>query len=139
MTQTISSRLFTPFTIGNNLKLQHRVVLAPLTRTRTTPSYAQLPFTEKYYAQRASTPGTLLIAEGTIIHPKALGLPNSPGIWSQEQIDSWKKVCLTNISPLFYLLSMLQGYGGCPRKRLLYISAIVRRRSCGPTGSSERA
>jgi len=42
------------------------------------------------YAQRASSPGTLLITEATFIALQAGGYSNVPGIWSQAQIDSWK-------------------------------------------------
>jgi NADPH2 dehydrogenase len=44
------------------------------------------------YAQRASSPGTLLITEATFIALQAGGYSNVPGIWSQAQIDSWKNV-----------------------------------------------
>ncbi|KAJ7485331.1 hypothetical protein FB451DRAFT_1431206 [Mycena latifolia] len=46
----------------------------------------------EYYAQRGSTPGTFLIAEGTLIARKAGGFRNVPGIWSPEQIAGWKQV-----------------------------------------------
>lgn len=74
------SKLFQLTNVGN-LGLQHRVVLAPLTRFRTTPS--SMPHTElvnEYYTQRSQTPGTLLISEGIIIAPKAGGAPHFPGI-----------------------------------------------------------
>lgn len=85
------SKLFQPTRVGN-LELQHRVVLAPLTRFRTTPS--GIPHTEivkEYYAQRSQAPGTLLISEGIIIAPKAGGASHFPGIWSQEMIGAWKE------------------------------------------------
>lgn len=44
------------------------------------------------YTQRASSPGTLLITEATYIAPRASGYPNAPGIWSDAQIEGWKKV-----------------------------------------------
>jgi NADPH2 dehydrogenase len=101
MSTSRSSRLFEPYKLGN-LDLRHRIVLAPLTRARTTPSYALHPFAVEYYAQRASTPGTLLVAEGTIPHPRSLGLPGAPGIWSDEQIGIWKQVCGAIGSVLLY-------------------------------------
>jgi 2,4-dienoyl-CoA reductase-like NADH-dependent reductase (Old Yellow Enzyme family) len=45
-----------------------------------------------YYEQRASVPGTLLIAEATQISPSEGELPHGPGIWSEEQVQAWKKV-----------------------------------------------
>ncbi|EEB94560.2 hypothetical protein MPER_06606, partial [Moniliophthora perniciosa FA553] len=46
----------------------------------------------EHYAQRASQPGTLLITEATVIHPKSGGYANVPGIWSDAQIEAWKEV-----------------------------------------------
>ncbi|KIW62891.1 hypothetical protein PV04_09783 [Phialophora macrospora] len=86
-----SSRLFEPLKLGN-LTLQHRLAMAPLTRFRADDSHVQLPFTAKYYEQRASVPGTLIITEATFISPKAGGYPNVPGIYNQEQIAAWRKI-----------------------------------------------
>ncbi|KAF8890996.1 hypothetical protein BD779DRAFT_1671122 [Infundibulicybe gibba] len=47
---------------------------------------------KEYYTQRASTPGSLLITEATLIAAQAGGYVNVPGIWSQPQIDAWKQV-----------------------------------------------
>ncbi|KAF7377291.1 putative inactive dehydrogenase EasA [Mycena sanguinolenta] len=51
-----------------------------------------LSHVREYYTQRASVPGTLLITEATFIAPKAGGIPNAPGIWSEEQIAAWKQI-----------------------------------------------
>ena len=85
------SRLFQPMKIGN-IKLSHRIAMAPLTRFRADINGVPLPFVAEYYAQRASTPGTLLTSEATYIHPRHGGYPNAPGIYSQEQITAWKRV-----------------------------------------------
>ncbi len=84
--------LFQPTKVGK-LALQHRVVLAPLTRYRATKTH--VPLTElvtEYYRQRAHAPGTLLITEATFIAAKAGGMKNVPGIWNKEQIAAWKEV-----------------------------------------------
>ncbi|KAL5412116.1 hypothetical protein PMIN06_009622 [Paraphaeosphaeria minitans] len=86
-----SSRLFNPLKLGD-LQLSNRVAMAPLTRFRTDENHVPLPMVAEYYAQRASAPGTLLISEATLISKQAGGYANVPGIYSQEQIDSWKKV-----------------------------------------------
>ncbi|KAI6249467.1 Chanoclavine-I aldehyde reductase fgaOx3 [Erysiphe necator] len=86
-----TSNLFKPLQIGN-LKLQNRLVMAPLTRFRADAKHVPLPFVSEYYVQRSSSPGTLLISEATIIAPEAGGYDNVPGIWSKDQIDSWKNV-----------------------------------------------
>jgi NADPH2 dehydrogenase len=73
--------------------LNHRVVLAPLTRLRADKNHVPLlPLTKEYYSQRGSTPGTLLIAEGTVIAPHASGMKHVPGIYNKEQVNAWKQV-----------------------------------------------
>ncbi|KAJ7042341.1 hypothetical protein C8F04DRAFT_1219320 [Mycena alexandri] len=86
-------KLFQPRDIGH-LKLKHRVVLAPLTRYRSSnPGHVPLlPMMKEYYTQRASTPGTLLITEATFIAACAGGYPHVPGIWSEEQVAAWKEI-----------------------------------------------
>ncbi|KAF8890971.1 NADH:flavin oxidoreductase/NADH oxidase [Infundibulicybe gibba] len=86
-------KLFQPIQLGR-LALQHRVVLAPLTRIKSerTDHVPDVPLMKEYYTQRASTPGTLLITEATLIAARAGGFPNVPGIWNQPQIDAWKQI-----------------------------------------------
>ncbi|KZT25906.1 FMN-linked oxidoreductase [Neolentinus lepideus HHB14362 ss-1] len=84
-------KLFQPKQIGA-VTLQHRIVLAPLTRNRASKEHVHGDLAVEYYSQRASMPGTLLIAEATLITHKAGGYPNVPGIWSAEQVAAWKKV-----------------------------------------------
>ena len=91
MSNSSQSRLFKPLKVGN-IELQNRIVLAPLTRFRADDAHVPLPFVAEYYAQRACVPGTLLITEATFIAPLAGGYGNAPGIYSQAQIESWKKV-----------------------------------------------
>ncbi|KAI0057199.1 FMN-linked oxidoreductase [Artomyces pyxidatus] len=83
--------LFHPIKLGD-LKLQHRVVLAPLTRFRANDAHEHTDLGIEYYAQRASVPGTLLITEATFIAQRATGYPNAPGVWSDKQIAAWKKI-----------------------------------------------
>lgn len=89
------SKLFQPLQIGD-LLLSHRIVLCPLTRVRATSQYVPGKAAAEYYSQRASTPGTLLITEGTFISPDAVGLWNTPGIWSDEQVKAWTEVSCLN-------------------------------------------
>ncbi|KAF8644661.1 hypothetical protein AX16_008321 [Volvariella volvacea WC 439] len=88
-----ASKLFQPIQVGP-LSLQHRIVLAPLTRTRSskTEHVPYLHLMKPYYVQRSRTPGTLAIGEATIIARKAGGWANSPGVWSDEQIKAWKEI-----------------------------------------------
>ncbi|GLB40852.1 putative nadh flavin oxidoreductase nadh oxidase [Lyophyllum shimeji] len=85
------SKLFEPVQVGDMI-LQHRVVLAPLTRFRADDQHVSLLHVAEYYAQRASLPGTLLISEATFIAQRAGGYPNAPGIWSDAQIAAWKRI-----------------------------------------------
>jgi NADPH2 dehydrogenase len=84
-------QLFQPFQLGD-MQLSHRVVLAPLTRERADLDHILPSYAVKYYADRASVPGSLLITEGTVIAPYACGIPTVPGIWSEEQLSRWKEV-----------------------------------------------
>lgn len=94
----MSSRLFSPISVGN-LNLQHRIVLAPMTRFKAgkDDGVPHVPCMREYYSQRASTPGTLLITEATIIAPQAGGYSHVPGIWSPEQVAAWKEVCDSSV------------------------------------------
>ncbi|KAG6873595.1 hypothetical protein C0995_013968 [Termitomyces sp. Mi166 len=84
--------LFQPVKIGT-MTLQHRIVLAPLTRYRASKSHVPiLPLMKEYYSQRSSTPCTLLISEANVIAPQAGGNNNCPGIWSREQASCWKEI-----------------------------------------------
>ncbi|KAF8869982.1 hypothetical protein BD779DRAFT_1614260 [Infundibulicybe gibba] len=86
-------QLFQPIQLGLPA-LQHRVVLAPLTRFKfdRTSHVPTILLMKEYYTQRASTPGTLLITEATFIAAQAGGYANVPGIWSQQQIDAWNQI-----------------------------------------------
>eukprot|EP01059_Diplonema_ambulator_P004818 TRINITY_DN1455_c0_g1_i1.p1 TRINITY_DN1455_c0_g1~~TRINITY_DN1455_c0_g1_i1.p1 ORF type:complete len:405 (+),score=115.91 TRINITY_DN1455_c0_g1_i1:53-1267(+) len=83
--------LFKGIQVGN-LSLKHRLALAPLTRMRAVPeTLAPSDMFVEYYSQRASE-GGLLITEATCVCPDGVGIPATPGIWTQEQVVAWKKV-----------------------------------------------
>ncbi|XP_044511412.1 putative 12-oxophytodienoate reductase 11 [Mangifera indica] len=81
--------LLTPYKMGP-FDLSHRVVLAPLTRQRSYGNVPQ-PHAILYYSQR-TTKGGLLIAEATGVSDTAQGYPNTPGIWTKEQVEAWKPI-----------------------------------------------
>ena len=81
--------LFEPYAFGS-LTLSNRVVLAPLTRNRAGAGFVPSEFAATYYAQRASA--GLLISEATQISQQGQGYQDTPGIYSQAQIDGWRKV-----------------------------------------------
>ena len=77
--------LFSPLKLGP-YQLDHRLVLAPLTRMRAEkPSLAPRPLNAEYYAQRA-TPGGLLIAEASPVLATGFGSPGVPGIYTEQQV-----------------------------------------------------
>jgi N-ethylmaleimide reductase len=84
MTQT----LFTPTTLGK-LQLKNRIVMAPMTRSRATGNVPG-DLMEKYYALRADA--GLLITEGTSPSANGLGYARIPGLFSEEQVQGWKRV-----------------------------------------------
>jgi NADPH2 dehydrogenase len=98
------SPAFRPLQVGR-LTLSSRVVLAPLTRLRAHDDHTPSDLAVEYYAQRASYPGTLLIAEGTTVAHEAVGWANSPGAWNAKQVKGWKKIvdagrcCLAPLYP----------------------------------------
>jgi len=84
-------RLFSPLQIGP-YQLQHRVVMAPLTRMRAErSSFAPRPLNAEYYRQRA-TEGGLIIAEASPVLPSGRGNPATPGIYSPAQVEGWRGV-----------------------------------------------
>ena len=93
---TESSALFTPLKVGR-VTLSHRVVLAPLTRSRATKDHVHTNLGVEYYAQRSSTPGSLLITEASTIHPAAGAYLHAPYIYTDPQVQAWKKASPVHI------------------------------------------
>ncbi|KAI5066054.1 hypothetical protein GOP47_0018678 [Adiantum capillus-veneris] len=85
----IHSNLLAPLELGN-IHLSHRVVLAPLTRCRAL-NYAPQDAHQVFYGQRA-TKGGLLITEAVAVSQEGIGFPHSPGIWTKEQLQRWRRV-----------------------------------------------
>lgn len=85
------TNLFSPVDVGK-LALKHRVVMAPLTRMRASvPGYSPNEMMAEYYAQRASD-GGLIISEATLVSEAGRGAPNTPGLYSDEQIAGWRRI-----------------------------------------------
>jgi hypothetical protein len=85
MTET--RRLLQPISIGD-LDLPNRIFMAPLTRCRAVAGRTPNALMAEYYAQRASA--GLILTEATIVSPMGAGYPDTPGIWSDEQVEGWK-------------------------------------------------
>lgn len=79
---TRPTELLSSFQLGD-IKLDNRVVLAPMTRARAGEERMPNNLMAEYYSQRSSA--GLLITEATVISKQANGWVNSPGIYSDRQ------------------------------------------------------
>ncbi|KAI9275459.1 hypothetical protein BDA99DRAFT_431140 [Phascolomyces articulosus] len=84
------SALFQPVKLGGK-QLNHRIVMAPMTRIRADDNHVPIDLIREHYEQR-TTEGGLLITEATLISPNAGGGPHIPGLWTREHIDGWRSV-----------------------------------------------
>jgi N-ethylmaleimide reductase len=84
------TKLFSPVTLGP-YELSHRVVMAPLTRMRSEPGDLPSDLMVEYYGQRASR-GGLIISEATPVSVRGYGYVGAPGIYSDLQIEGWRRV-----------------------------------------------
>lgn len=79
-----------PFQLTPNLKLNNRIVMAPMTRAMATPSGDPTQAMADYYSKRAKA--GLIITEGTVISQEGTGYRNVPGLFSSSQIKQWKMI-----------------------------------------------
>src|SRR5579871_5121178 len=85
-----STKLFEPYKLGP-ITLPNRLVMAPLTRNRAVPpGMVPSPLAVEYYGQRASA--GLLITEASQVSQQGQGYQDTPGIYSKEQVEGWRKV-----------------------------------------------
>lgn len=86
----MTNTLFTSYKLGG-LTLNNRIVMAPMTRCRSTADHVpNADIMAKYYSDRAAA--GLIITEGTAPAPEGAGYARIPGIYNQNQIDAWKKI-----------------------------------------------
>ncbi len=81
--------LFDPIKVGD-LELPNRIIMAPLTRCRADAGRVPNALMAEYYVQRASA--GLIISEATSVTPMGVGYPDTPGIWSEEQVAGWGNI-----------------------------------------------
>lgn len=82
--------LFSTYELGP-YHLSNRIVMAPMTRSRAAqPGNIPSELNALYYAQRASA--GLIVTEGAQISPQGQGYPWTPGIFTIEQIEGWRRV-----------------------------------------------
>ncbi|MDD5304110.1 MAG: alkene reductase [Elusimicrobia bacterium] len=80
--------LLEPARLGD-LTLKNRIIMAPLTRARAQASRIPNDLMALYYSQRADA--GLILTEATVVTPQGIGYADTPGIWSPEQVEGWKK------------------------------------------------
>ncbi|MES2438277.1 MAG: alkene reductase [Verrucomicrobiota bacterium] len=85
----MSDPLFQPLRAGA-FTFPNRIMMAPLTRCRASEGRVPNAMMAEYYAQRSSF--GMILTEATSITPQGVGYPNTPGIWSEEQVEGWKLV-----------------------------------------------
>ncbi len=81
--------LFDPLKVGA-LNLRNRIIMAPLTRQRAGDVRVPNALMAQYYQDRADA--GLIISEATSVTPQGVGYAETPGIWSDEQVEGWKLV-----------------------------------------------
>ncbi|WP_347555694.1 alkene reductase [Robbsia sp. KACC 23696] len=89
MSNQQSSPVLQPVILGE-LHLRNRIVMAPMTRSRSDEAGVPPDYAAAYYAQRANA--GLIITEATNISAQGRGYPRTPGIWNDTQIAAWKEV-----------------------------------------------
>ncbi|HWD20920.1 MAG TPA: alkene reductase [Verrucomicrobiae bacterium] len=70
--------------------LPNRIIMAPLTRQRAVEDRVPNALMAEYYTQRASA--GMIISEATAVTPMGVGYADTPGIWSEAQVEGWKKI-----------------------------------------------
>lgn len=88
----MTNKLFQPCVLKSH-PLKNRLVMAPMTRCRATEGDVPAPIAATYYAQRATA--GLIITEGTPVSPLGRGYLWTPGIYTKEQIEGWRRVTET--------------------------------------------
>lgn len=82
--------LFQSIELGG-IPLKNRFIMAPMTRSRAQqPGDVPRDLNVAYYRQRAGA--GLILTEATQVSPQGKGYPYTPGIYSDEQVEGWRKV-----------------------------------------------
>lgn len=86
----MTSKLFETYALNDKISLKNRILMAPLTRCMADDQLVPTDAMAQYYARRSEA--GLIISEATIIRPDGQGYPNTPGLFTPEQIIGWRKV-----------------------------------------------
>ncbi|WP_141575571.1 alkene reductase [Actinomadura sp. WMMA1423] len=88
--ETGAGPLLRPVALGD-LEMPNRVVMAPLTRGRASgPGLVPADLHAAYYGQRAAA--GLIVAEAAWVGEGAIGFPGVPGIFTERQVEGWRRV-----------------------------------------------
>lgn len=82
--------LFQPYRLNDTITLNNKILMAPLTRCMADDALVPTQTMANYYGRRAGA--GLIISEATIIRPDGQGYVNTPGLYTQTQIEGWKVV-----------------------------------------------
>ncbi len=89
-TNGTAETLLQPFTLGADLELPNKILMAPMTRGKATEEFVPTGDMAAYYERRASA--GLLITEATIVSSDGQGHANTPGIYNEAQVQAWRHV-----------------------------------------------
>ncbi len=109
------------YTLGT-IELNNRVVMSPMTRSRALGNIPNDLIAE-YYGQRAGA--GLIITEGTSPSPNGLGYSRIPGLFSDEQVEGWKKITNAVHSKRGKIFVQLMHTGRIGHKENLPVNAKV--------------
>jgi len=84
------SDLFSKLQLGDIATLPNRILMAPLTRCRSSEGRVPNAMMAEYYVQRATA--GIIFSEATSVDAMGVGYPDTPGIWSKEQVEGWKLI-----------------------------------------------
>lgn len=82
--------LFESHLLGATVPLKNRIVMAPMTRTRTSDGDVPNELMATYYGQRAGA--GLIVTEATDVAPSSKGYAMTPGIYTEAQRQGWRLV-----------------------------------------------
>ena len=86
----MTQELLQPFALTPSLELSNRILMAPMTRSMADDDLVPTEDMAEYYARRSAA--GLIITEATIVRADGQGYPNTPGIFTDAQVEGWRKV-----------------------------------------------
>jgi N-ethylmaleimide reductase len=86
----MTANLFESYRLNDEIELKNKILMAPLTRCMADNDLVPTAQMADYYARRADA--GLIISEAVIIRPDGQGYPNTPGLFTEQQIEGWRLV-----------------------------------------------